>query len=170
MGKKRVLENEVDEEPHEINDETAKPSSNEISLKKKSGKPLPPGYICNACKGTGHAIHDCPLKVSKKPKKVQKTVDESSESQVVITKRVEKSPFNIYITGLPFNTTNEKLISLLEEEGCEVTTVKLIAFEDNAKKCKGTAFVAVSEESSEKALAMNGRTMGTKTLKVEWGE
>lgn len=80
MGKKRIFDD--CEGGQDSDNESQEPAEGPVNVKKapKQAKPLPEGYVCNACGAVGqHAIYNCPLKISKK---VKKEVQSSSSETV----------------------------------------------------------------------------------------
>jgi hypothetical protein len=153
----------------------------EFTQASKTTKPLPDGYVCKACGSTGHAIYNCPKKVSKKAK-VHKNLGESKEELDSLNQTIETQQshsLTVYITGLPFDTTQQSLKKLLQPESpnenidtesskCRVAFIKLHTFEDNPAKCRGAAIVTLRDSSSlSLALSLNGKNCGAKVLKVE---
>lgn len=138
----------------------------------RSAKPLPDGYICNACGSDSHSIHDCPSKTKSK-KSVVSVSNELDDTQKA---KISKPPKpikirKIYISGLPYDTTKVSLKELLEkveDKPCLVSYIQLVCFEDNLSKCNGQAFVTCKDEQSvNNALLLNGQQIGTKILKVQ---
>jgi RNA recognition motif-containing protein len=145
-----------------------------IILKKE--KPLPEGYVCNACKAVGHhAIYNCPNKISKKKKK---TSEASKSSEVAIEEASEVAEavgykYSAFVSGLPFSVTKGSLLKILREnmEGTVSLTpsdIILLMFPDNLHKCKGIGYVNFSDENEFKScLDLNGIKLDDRTLKFE---
>lgn len=156
-------------------------------MENKRSKPLPAGYICKACGGSDHSIHDCPNKVAKKQKNQsnsellsnnQNTEHKKESIQISkpsLVEEVESSSHHekdnsrkAYISGLPFHITKVKLKEILEKVSCDIAFITLVCFPDNPSKCKGVAFVTFKDELSvQKAMELNGTEMEGKVLKVE---
>jgi hypothetical protein len=144
------------------------------TMKSQAEKPLPPGYVCNACGSTEHAIYNCPNKVSNKAKKAKGNRDEAAaQSSSLHSNNKQKGGAMIYdnhkviMTGLPFDTTVESLSEFLTKASLQHYRVKLMKFEDSAK-CKGVAFVTFRDvDDATKSLELTGTEMGAKLLKVE---
>jgi hypothetical protein len=147
----------------------------------KVKKPLPPGYICKACGNGGHAIYDCPSKVAREKPADSDAPLTAKPAKAASTKKGEKSATpesandnkpdaNInktYVSGLPFDMTNEKMKGYFEEHDCKVKFVNMAVFEDNKSKCKGFGFVTFEDaESTDRAISLTGANMGKKTLAV----
>eukprot|EP01039_Chlorochromonas_danica_P005853 gene5854-6446_t len=82
MGKKRIFDDV--EEGQDSGSEAEVPTKASINIDKapKQAKPLPEGYVCNACGAIGqHAIYNCPLKISKKVKKEVQSSSSSCETE-----------------------------------------------------------------------------------------
>jgi hypothetical protein len=150
----------------------------------KNKKPLPPGYVCKACGNGGHAIYDCPLKVSKKEPAAAGAGNEAkADTKATKTDKPTPSKGNdsaapkasapvpnvnkTYVSGLSFDMTTDKLKAFFEERNCKVKDATLVTFDDNKSKCKGFGFVTfLDADSTTAALALSGFDMGKKTLNV----
>ena len=148
----------------EKNEETAATTASDNN--KKSTKPLPPGYVCNACgMKDDHAIYNCPSKVSKKEKS-------GGEGQPAAKKAKTESSANnkpnltVFLSGLPFDMTKPKLLDLivdLDDKGTAIQQKDLfiVHFEDNPNRCRGLAYVnCPTKEEFERTLKLNGQKVG----------
>lgn len=199
MGKKRQIEVATEEEEVEVAASTSEVLAEESSLaakvqQDKKEKPLPPGYVCNACGGSDHAIYNCPIKISKKkPKKSGASSESLIPELVEVCQEVAVSPASkgaaeapeasaaeeeggveehnknkVYLSGLPFDMTNEKLTAFLASHDVVALHVRTMPFPDNDSKCIGVAFVTLNDEASTaRCFELTGISMGRKTLKVE---
>lgn len=172
------VDNEKDDEPVTSSaNEEVDDASNTDSIKEKSyhnppptkkakrSKPVPPDYICQACKNQPpgssepHWIYDCTMKKTQRgcntvAKKLRGLHDPSSQK--------------VFVNGLPFDC-DEGYVKrffedgMLEKSGDDGTNkvdlvhVKLLKFEDS-KRCKGQAFLTFdSDEGAKLAIrVMNG--------------
>jgi len=73
---------------------------------------------------------------------------------------------NIYVGNLPYNTTEEDLMTLFSEYG-EVKSVSIIKDRDT-NRSRGFGFVEMSEQAEAEAAiaALNGSSHGGRTLNV----
>jgi RNA recognition motif. (a.k.a. RRM, RBD, or RNP domain) len=129
--------------------------------KKKRAKPVPPDYICSACKNESdqpaHWIYDCSYK---------KTIP--GTNQVSRKKRGLNDPLEtkLFVSGLPFETTVQDVndMFMTKANNAIVTHCKLIKFNDT-KRCKGQAYVTfATPDAAKNALRLNG-TILTPTIK-----
>ena len=132
----------------------------------KVAKPLPEGYVCKICSMVGdHAIYNCPLKVDKKQAAgaAARAVGEKNE--------VKEESCTVYLSGLPFTTTQESLKEYLDENNCTkgILQIKIVNFDDNKSKCKGIAFVKVATKAIAKYLKskVHGHEMNGKVISCE---
>jgi len=129
-------------------------------------KPLPEGYICKICNMVGdHAIYNCPFKVDKKEAKV------AAVSSVGTKNEVNEEHSTVYLSGLPFTTTQESLSEYLDNNNCTkgILQIKIVNFDDNKTKCKGIAFVKVATKAIAKYLKskVHGTEMNGKIISCE---
>ena len=155
--------NEATESEQEQQQEVPKKKyHNPPSKKTKRSKPVPPDYICMACKNkpppsvdgidsltlfTPHWIYDCPLKTTKKgcnkvAKKLRGLHDPPSRK--------------VFVSGLPFDCDEASVkrffddgMSNSEEGGFELVHCKLLKFEDS-KRCKGNGFLTFDSDDAAK--------------------
>ena len=154
--------NEATEPPTEQQQEAQKKEyHNPPSKKTKRSKPVPPDYICMACKNkppssvdgidsltlfTPHWIYDCPLKNTKKgcnkvAKKLRGLHDPPSRK--------------VFVSGLPFDCDEASVKRFFEdgmsneEGGFELIHCKLLKFEDS-KRCKGNGFLTFDSDDAAK--------------------
>lgn len=172
------VDNEKDDEPATISvNEEVDDASNTNSVKEKTyhnppptkkakrSKPVPPDYICQACKNQPpgstepHWIYDCILKKTQRgcntvAKKLRGLHDPSSQK--------------VFVNGLPFDCDEgyvkrffqESMLEKSDDDGTnkvDLVHVKLLKFEDS-KRCKGQAFLTFdSDEGAKLAIRlMNG--------------
>ena len=171
-GEQRQQREENEEEQEEEPPKKKKKNHNPPSKGTKRAKPVPPGYICMACKNapptdtsdfsqialfTPHWIYDCPMKKTNRgcnqvAKKLRGLHDPPSQK--------------VFVSGLPFECDEgsvkryfeDSLQQSSKESGTSVELVhcKLLKFEDS-KRCKGTAFLTFdSDDAAKLALKMNG--------------
>ena len=136
---------------------------NPPSKKTKRSKPVPPDYICMACKNkpppsvdgidsltlfTPHWIYDCPLKTTKKgcnkvAKKLRGLHDPPSRK--------------VFVSGLPFDCDEASVKRFFDDgmsneengSGFELIHCKLLKFEDS-KRCKGNGFLTFDSDDAAK--------------------
>jgi hypothetical protein len=112
---------------------------------------LPAGYVCNACKQPGHAIYDCPQKISKKEVKEVKT--------------------NLFLSRLPKKWDHAQLMEFIGEAGVDVASIvsaKIVMTKDDNTKSSGVALVIVAgNETLAKVLALNGQDVGGRAIIVK---
>jgi hypothetical protein len=97
-----------------------------------------------------------------KTKKGMETVSESEGEQVAPPSTPDVShlqSYSLHITQLPFDSSEVDLRKLFTEQGCTVTSVRLVYDHDvrgNKTVFRGVAFVEVSDQASyERALELN---------------
>ena len=154
---------------------TEDPTERPPMKKKRRAKPVPPDYVCSACRGTNkdqppHWIYDCAYK---------KTMP--GTNQVSRKKRGLHDPLEtkLFVSGLPFDSTVHTVTELFTShhqreqhaQGTAATTTttnnnkepavvvvhcKLIQFADT-KRCKGQAFVTfATPAAAHHAMTLNG--------------
>lgn len=137
---------EKDSTEASIHEKQANPPSNK---KAKRSKPVPPDYICQACKNVHepvHWIYDCPNKVTvrgtnKKTKKLRGLHDPQAKK--------------LFVSGLPFEVKASDVSSLFKSCG-KVVSCKLIKFGDTGR-CNGQAYVTFdTDKAAEEALKLSG--------------
>ncbi len=132
----------------------------------KPAKPLPEGYVCKICSMVDdHAIYNCPLKIDKKK------AAGAAASAVGAKNEVKEEPTTVYLSGLPFTTTQESLKEYLDKNNCTkgILQIKIVNFDDNKSKCKGIAFVKVATKAIAKYLKskVHGNEMNGKIISCE---
>lgn len=117
--------------------------------RKLSKKPVPPDYVCQACKnkhGFPHWIYDCPDKVTVR-----------GTNQVAAGRDGNNAPSakKVFVSGLFFDSKPKDVKAIFQSCG-KVTSCKLLTFPDTGR-CKGQAFLVFdTEESAKKALRLSG--------------
>ena len=145
-----------DDQPiDEADDDEQEEPQHQPIYKKPRSKPVPPDYICSACKNqppssdqpfTPHWIYDCPSKITKrgcntKSKRTRGLTDPPSRK--------------VFVSGLPFDVTERGVKSYFDKAG-EVVHVKLLKFEDS-QRCKGQGILTFDTDGGAKAaLKFNG--------------
>ena len=163
----RSMPNEdVDEQDEEdVNDEDDTNAKKDTSTeppsvyKKARSKPVPPDYICSACRNkpkdgefNPHWIYDCPYKITKrgcntKSKKNRGLTDPASRK--------------VFVSGLPFDVTERGVKEYFDKVG-EVVHVKLLKFEDS-QRCKGQGILTFDTDVQAKdALKLSGEIWSEK--------
>lgn len=108
----------------------------------KCHKPVPSDYVCSACHNKilpAHWIYDCPQKHTK-------GIHDPSANKV-------------FVSGLPFEANHKYVTDLFG--ALRVKHLKLLTFNDS-QRCKGQAFVTLSNEvDAKQALKMNGTVLDT---------
>lgn len=128
-------------------------NSNSVENTKKRSRELPPGYICKACGEGGHAIYDCPLKISKKKKVISAPV----------VKRVK-----LFLSGLPKTMTENDLSKWLRKSGCNYEAEVSIAIDkDNSELSRGFGFLQVKEVEANHFLSLNETKYKNATIKIQ---
>ncbi len=120
--------------------------------KSKRAKPVPPDYVCQACKNQNsppHWIYDCPDKKTVKgtnhKKKKERGVNQPDSRKV-------------FVSGLPFDVKPADVQQLFQKCG-KVASCKLVKFGDTGR-CNGQAYVAFdSDEAATNALKLSGTTI-----------
>lgn len=196
MGKKRVFDEDGDENTNEQSEvqPEEQPETTTTTNKKKEKKPLPPGYTCKACgMKDDHAIYDCPQKIKKLKKETNETNETEGEalskpttsnkttSSSSITPTASVLPIipklkSIFLAGLPFDITKEKIIELILEDNphrplkdLATKDIILLCFPDNPKRCKGIGYINCSnDEDYERVLStLNGKKVGKLNLSAQ---
>lgn len=138
-----------------------------VKVPVKAAKPLPEGYVCKICGMEGdHAIYNCPNKVDKK-----ETSKVAATNTVGAKNEVKEEHSTVYLSGLPFTTTQESLKEYLDNNNCTkgILQIKIVNFDDNKSKCKGIAFVKVATKAIAKYLKskVHGTEMNGKIISCE---
>ncbi len=152
---------------HDDNKEERKRKRNEhqraveAGIVTKTKKKLPSGYTCKICGvSDDHAVYECPEGKGKgKSNDKDKDRDRDNKKQKVTSssnKEYTPTPTNtntntngevqVYLSGLPFDYTSGKLITLLRENNISNGLkhpfgIHMVCFKDNPNKCKGIAFI-----------------------------
>lgn len=73
----------------------------------------------------------------------------------------------LYVGGLPFETTDDELKAMFDASGTVASAT--VATDKGSGRSKGFGFVEMSSEDEAKSAieAVNGRTMGERTIRVE---
>jgi len=124
--------------------------------KKKTNKPVPSDYVCQACKNKHtppHWIYDCPDKVCK-----------PGSNQIKKNKKGVNppDPRKVYVSGMPFGVKQREVKTFFEQtSNCgKIQKCHLVTFKDEFKRCKGEAFLTFeTEEGAKKAISVSGETM-----------
>lgn len=128
--------------------ESAEPQS-QTRHKKKRSKPVPPDYVCQACKNEhepAHWIYDCPNKITMKG-----TNHISKKLKGLHAPDSRK----VFVSGLAFDMKKRDVEALFKECGT-VVHCKLLTFPDTGR-CKGQAYVTFdSDASAKKAMKLSG--------------
>jgi len=118
---------------------------------KKVLKPLPPNYTCKICgQVDDHAVFLCPQKIKKKylEDKVENPPTRADNLKKLDTPEGHNTIMSIYIAGLPFDCTREKLVMYLtggkDNQPAKEETQTEVAVEGDE--------VEEDEEKSEKKL------------------
>lgn len=195
MGTKRKFEGEESDSEREQEEQEEQEVEKKAPVAKeaKPKKELPAGYVCNACGAVGqHAIYECPQKIAKKQKKkggeaaseatpaslapTKSSGNETEGSAPVETSEpvapVASGPLikTVFVSGLPFDTTKEKLLKVIEsisDDVCNLSTrnITLLSFPDNPSRCKGIGYVNCEHDYDfQRCLQLQGQTMGRMTL------
>lgn len=112
---------------------------------KRGPKPLPPNYTCNICGAVDdHAIYLCPKKIKKKyiEEGVENPPTRADNLKKLDAPESHNTSMSIYIAGLPFDCTREKLVMYL-------TGGKANQFAEEDKNASGDPKVAENEEVDE---------------------
>ena len=144
----------------------------------KPKKAPPKGYMCKACKESGHWLYDCAKYLEAKKKEREDKAAASGALKATMKKAqvgdaevgpaasadpedASQAKNKVFVQGLPFDMTKHALKKFFEDElKVTVKACSIICFEDS-KRCKGMAYVSFSEHSSaEKALVLNGKKLG----------
>lgn len=144
--KKRKRSAENDEHATEANNNATSASSEER-------KPLPEGYICNACKQPGHAIYECPLKIKKihvEPKRI------------------------IFLSKIPKTWEEADVMKFFTDNGVaqdKLSNLKLVADAKSNYLFKGIVLItATGNDAISKVLALNGHELEGKPIVVKFNE
>jgi len=121
----------------------------EPQKKARRAKPVPPDYVCFACKnkqGPVHWIYDCPEK---------KTVRGTNQVKRHLKGINNPDDRKVFVSGLPFEAKVKDVSDIFSLCGT-IAHCKLITFEDTGR-CKGTGIVTFdTDEAAKKALKMSG--------------
>jgi hypothetical protein len=116
-------------------------------------KPLPEGYICNACKQPGHAIFDCPLKIKKihvEPKRI------------------------IFLSKIPKSWGEKDVMKFFADNEIsreKLSNLKLVSDAKSNYMFKGIVLVTASgDDCISKLIAMNGHEIEGKPIVVKFNE
>ena len=137
-----------------------------LAKKRSSGKPLPAGYTCKICGAVDdHAVYQCPdgkNAASAKASKSTAVPSSSSSSSGKHTIDAQGSAgddssttehVQVYLSGLPFDTTSGKLVTILREKNCAQDLkhpfgIHVVCFPDSPNKCKGVAFITFTNKAA----------------------
>jgi hypothetical protein len=178
--KEKKPKKEVEEEEQaEESEKNATNVKRVAAAASKSAKPLPPGYVCNACGAKDdHAIYNCPLKLSKKAMEKTGSGDKdtkpankkpktaNSESSSADGTDEKKKVFTVFLSGLPFDMNKQKLLDLITDIDDAGTTLNqrnlfIVHFDDNENRCRGLAYVnCPTKEEFDRTLKLNGQKVG----------
>ena len=140
---------------------------------KRASKPVPPGYVCSACKGElgKHWIFDCQVYKDKKnackpPKQEQQNKGKQKKDNAGI---IHPSANKVFVSGLPYDVKNSSVMEFFSPFGA-VSALQLFCFDDS-KRCKGEGIVTFEDaEGAGKAIEEgNGRKFedSGRWLKIE---
>lgn len=120
----------------------------------KTSRALPVGYICNACKQPGHAIYDCPLKVSRMQKEKEMT---------------------LFLSRLPKTWDKSKFIDFLAEAKIDLNTIvntkMVLKVGEGTESFSGVVLLTVKgDESFSNVLQLNGGVVGGREIIVKLNE
>eukprot|EP00520_Triparma_pacifica_P019155 CAMPEP_0118646532 /NCGR_PEP_ID=MMETSP0785-20121206/8111_1 /TAXON_ID=91992 /ORGANISM="Bolidomonas pacifica, Strain CCMP 1866" /LENGTH=330 /DNA_ID=CAMNT_0006538541 /DNA_START=99 /DNA_END=1087 /DNA_ORIENTATION=+ len=160
------------------------------SSSSRSKKPVPPGYVCSACKGKEgqHWIFDCRVYKERKEKerkekeeaergeekeggnndkKKKKKKKKKNNSSTSSSSSSNPSPNKVFISGLPFDVKTSDVTSFFSPFG-NITGIRLFCFDDS-KRCKGEGIVEfeTKEEAGEAIEKGFGKKIGGRWIKVE---
>lgn len=181
MGKKRTFDDDdIGQSTEQVGESVEE--TNAPRKQVKAAKPLPPGYVCNACgMKDDHAIYNCPLKVSKKEgdKKSGSTSNSATtttSSAPAVTAAATMANENnsstsfkkyVFVSGLPFDMTKARLLELIDENDpanpidLELRDIFIVTFKDNPHKCRGLAYITChSKAQFDKVLTVHGKKLG----------
>lgn len=120
--------------------------------KSKRAKPVPPDYVCQACKNRNtpsHWIYDCPEKKTVKGINLKKKKERGLH---------QPDSRKVFVSGLPFDVKPADVQQLFQSSG-KVVSCKLVKFGDTGR-CNGQAYVSFdSDEAATKALKLSGTTI-----------
>jgi hypothetical protein len=120
--------------------------------KSKRSKPVPPDYVCSACKNKHtpvHWIYDCPEKVTVKGTNNKRKKDRGVN---------QPDSRKVYVSGLPFQVKPADVEQLFQDCG-KMVSCKLLKFDDTGR-CNGQAYVSFeTDEAATKALKLSGTTI-----------
>ena len=140
-------EKEDEVPPKSVEEESGSPPP--TKKRAKRSKPVPPDYICQACKNkhaTPHWIYDCPDKV---------TVRGTNQKAKKLRGLHDPSANKLFVSGLPFDVKPTDVTSLFQSCG-KVVSCKLVKFRDTGR-CNGQAYVSFdTDQAAEKALKLSG--------------
>jgi hypothetical protein len=129
----------------------------EFPVKRKSNrfKPVPPDYLCQACKNKHnppHWIYDCPDKVTVRGTNQKKKGERGIQ---------HPDSRKIFVSGLPFDVKSNDVCAIFEPSCGKISSSKLLTFQDT-KRCNGQAILTLS---SDQAAAAALKLTGTK---IDW--
>lgn len=197
MGLKRKFPDDEGEHADQNTDSSAPATEGPAKAKKE----LPSGYVCNACGAVGqHAIYECPNKISKKKQKKSENTEStpttndallssnrasvsttsstpvSSSSDTNIQQQTRDSAIGIktiFLSGLPFDITKDRLLKTIEsisDSVCNLSlrNITLLCFADNPNRCKGIGYVnCENEDDFQRCLQLQGVTIGKMTISAQ---
>lgn len=139
-----------EEEPQQ---QTKKAKKQDRAREPREVKPLPEGYICNACKQPGHAIYDCPLKVSKKVEKKEKRE-------------------TLFMSRLPKKWDEDAFLGFMRDSDVDMDTVTKTKLVTNTEGAfSGVVLLTVTgNETLSKVLQLNGQTLAGRNIIVKIDE
>lgn len=123
-------------------------------VKKEKKEELPTGYICNACKQPGHAIYNCPMKVSRKRKEKKLTLFISR-----LPKTWDRNNFKDFLSGEDIDMNSVVNTKMVMKEGggdAAFSGVVLLTVEGNA--------------ALSKVLQLNGHSIRGRDIIVKMNE
>ena len=140
-------------EEEEESQQQTKKAKKEDARATRDAKPLPEGYICNACKQPGHAIYDCPLKVSKKAEKKEKKE-------------------TLFLSRLPKKWDEDAFLGFLRDAEVDMDTVSKTKLVTNTEgSFSGVILLTVTgNETLSKVLQLNGETLAGRDIIVKIDE
>jgi hypothetical protein len=126
-------------------------AESDTSLKRKT-KPLPEGYVCNACGSGGHPIYECSIYIAKKKKQTEKIIPRQK----------------FFVSGLPHSHTSEEFESYLKANGITSDNIKIqLAMRSNGTESKGSGIVTLDASNTTAMLELNEATVGHRQINVK---
>ena len=98
--------------------------------------------------------------------------DESLKQKKVVVKPVQEkwTPKQVFVSGLPYETTEEQLKEFFGESAKDIGNIKLPKYQDSSR-CIGYAHVLLNTLNSyESALSKNGSKLGSRYLDIKPAE